>query len=93
DIHRTLHDPELSDRQARRAACDLIDPLVEHKPPPRAALTREALSEEPNIRPLLRRLLTLDFEADPDHPSWRALNALRDLYEKGEKELPEALDI
>ena len=93
DIHRTLHDPELSDRQARRAACDLIDPLVEHKPLPRAALTREALSEEPNIRPLLRRLLTLDFEADPDHPSWRALNALRDLYEKGEKELPEALDI
>tara|TARA_R110001592_G_scaffold254129_3_gene517540 strand:- start:89926 stop:92844 length:2919 start_codon:yes stop_codon:yes gene_type:complete len=92
-IHRTLHDPDMNDRQARHAACALVDSIVEHKPPPRAVLTREALSEEPNIRPLLRRLLALDFDANTDHPSLRALNALRELYETGEKELPETLDI
>lgn len=57
-IHETLHNPDISDRRARTAACAIIDPLIERRPPPRAALTREALTSEPKIRPLLRALMS-----------------------------------
>jgi TnpA family transposase len=93
EIHQTLHDPDISDHQARAAACAIIDPLIGRQPPPRAALTREALTTEPKIRPLLRALMVLDFEATPDHPGWLALKTLRSLYDAGDRELPPDFDI
>lgn len=92
-IHHTLYDADLSDRQARAAACAIVDPVIEQQPPPRAALTREALTQERKIRPLLRALMTLDFEAAPDHPGWLAMQTLRALYAAGERELPTDMDV
>ncbi len=60
-LHRALYDSNMSDHQARLAACAIIDPLIERKPLPRAGLTREALLKEPKIRSLLRALMALDF--------------------------------
>ena len=67
--------------------------MIERKPPPRAELTRQALTKEPKIRPLLRALITLDFEATPEHPGWLALQKLALLYDAGERELPTEIDI
>jgi len=92
-IHETLHDEQLSDRQARVAARALVDPLLAAAPRPRAVLTRETLAADPKIRPLLRALMALDFEAAPDHPVRLALDELRLLYETGQRELPTEVDV
>ena len=59
----------------------------------RRNLTLQALTKEPKIRPLLRALITLDFEAAPDHPGWLALQKRALLYDAGERELPNEFDI
>ena len=92
-LHETLHDTQLSDRQARANACALVNPLMEAAPRPRAALTREALASDPKIRPLLRALMALDFEAAPDHPVRLALDQLRLLYDTRKRELPTEVDV
>ncbi len=92
-VHHTLHDTDLGDRQARITACAIVDPLIERQLPPRAVLTREALTQEPKIRPLLRALMALDFQAAPDHPGWLALQTLRALYDASARELPTDIDV
>jgi TnpA family transposase len=92
EIRRLLDDSTLSNECLRRAILALI-PSEQELFPSRAAGVRWKLKEKArHIRPLLKALVALPFEAEEPSPLIRALAHLQDLYQRRVRSLPRDLD-
>jgi len=93
EIRRLLDDSTLSNESLRRAILALM-PSEQELFPSRAAGVRWKLNEKArHIRPLLKALVALPFEAEEHSPLRLALAHLRDLYECQSRTLPWDVDV
>ena len=92
-VRAILEDPTLSDQEVRQRLLALV-PADPGQFPSRAAALRHQLAEQyKESRAVLKKLLTLDFEAAEPHPIHAALKSLHHIYEQGLRALPAETDI
>jgi TnpA family transposase len=93
EIRRLLDDFTLSNESLRQSILALM-PSEQDLFPSRAAGVRWKLNEKARqIRPLLKALITLPFEAEENSPLMLALAHLRDIYQRQSRSLPRNLDV
>src|SRR5262249_12318756 len=93
EIRRLLDDSTLSDESLRQSILALM-PSEQDLFPSRAAGVRWKLNEKArHIRPLLKALIALPFEAEATSPLMLALAHLRDTYKRQDRSLPQNLDV
>jgi hypothetical protein len=91
-IHRVLSDPMIPDGMLRQAILALM-PSAHTFFPSRAAAIRGKLSEHArHVRPLVKLLVGVAFEGEAHAPLLTALSALRALYARRARQLPDDID-
>jgi TnpA family transposase len=90
DLGHLVTDQQITDAQARQRLAELVALNEQRRPPSKAQIARERLIEAIRpVRGLLRELVRLPWQAHGEHPVIEAMKALRELYDRGARVLPD----
>ena len=82
----------MTDAQARQRLAELVALNEQRRPPSKSKIARDRLIEAIRpVRGLLRELVKQPWQASGEHPITGAMTALRDLYERQARVLPDGI--
>jgi TnpA family transposase len=92
DLGRLVADQQITDTQARQRLAELVALNEQRRPPSKSQIARDRLIEAIRpVRGLLRELVKQPWQASGEHPVAEAMTALRDLYERQARVLPDGI--
>ena len=92
DLGRLVVDQQITDAQARQRLAELVATNEQRRPPSKSQIARDRLIEAIRpVRGLLRELVKQPWQAGGEHPVVEAMTALRDLYERQARILPDGI--
>jgi hypothetical protein len=93
DLGRLVADEQITDAQARQRLAELVARNEQRRPPSKSRIARDRMIEAIGpVRGLLSALVNQPWQATGEHPVTEAMRALRDLYARRTRVLPDGIN-